>query len=55
MRDTFITRKKVGDFMKNRAKASVEWYKNNELNHETLPDFKKFMKKADKEFRSLNP
>ena len=37
----------------NRGNASVEWHKTNKLTHETLADFKKAMKKADKEWESL--
>jgi len=37
-----------------RGEASVEWHKTNTLTPETLPEFKKAMKKADKEWESLN-
>jgi hypothetical protein len=37
-----------------RGKASVEWHKTNQLTPETLPEFKKAMKKADKEWELLN-
>ena len=33
-----------------RGKKSVEWHKTNQLTPATLPDFKKAMKQADKEF-----
>lgn len=36
-----------------RAKKSVEWHKNNQLTSKTLPDFKKAMKQADKEWEFL--
>lgn len=38
-----------------RGHASVEWHKTNQLTAATLPDFKKAMKKADKEWETLNP
>jgi hypothetical protein len=37
-----------------RGEKSVEWHKTNQLTPVTLPDFKKAMKKADKEWDSLN-
>ena len=37
-----------------RGEKSVEWHENNQLTPQTLPDFKKAMKKADKEWDSLN-
>ncbi|MFZ4705578.1 MAG: hypothetical protein ACOYMF_06165 [Bacteroidales bacterium] len=37
-----------------RGEVSVEWHKTNQLTAATLPDFKKAMKKADKEWESLN-
>ena len=37
-----------------RGKVSIEWHKTNKLNSETLPEFKKAMKKANKEWHSLN-
>jgi hypothetical protein len=37
-----------------RGEASVEWHKSNKLTAATLPEFKKAMKKADKEWGFLN-
>ena len=37
-----------------RGEVSVEWHKTNQLTSETLPEFKKAMKKADKEWDSIN-
>ena len=37
-----------------RGEKSVEWHKTNQLTPKTLPDFKKAMKQADKEWESLN-
>ena len=37
-----------------RGEKSVEWHKTNQLTAATLPDFKKAMKQADKEWDSLN-
>jgi ribosomal protein S12 methylthiotransferase accessory factor YcaO len=37
-----------------RAEKSVEWHKTNQLTPETANNFKKEMKKADKEWESLN-
>jgi hypothetical protein len=37
-----------------RGEKSVEWHKTNQLTAATLPDFKKAMKQADKEWESLN-
>jgi hypothetical protein len=37
-----------------RGEKSIEWHKNNKLSSSTLADFKKEMKKADKEWESLN-
>ena len=37
-----------------RGEKSVEWHKCNQLTAATLPDFKKAMKQADKEWESLN-
>lgn len=37
-----------------RGEKSVEWHKTNQLNAVTLPDFKKAMKQADKEWEYLN-
>lgn len=45
-------RMKVKSFMENRAKASTEWHKTHVLTKDTLLDFKKFMKKADKEYKN---
>ena len=36
-----------------RGEKSVEWHKTNQLTAATLPDFKKAMKQADKEWESL--
>jgi hypothetical protein len=35
---------------KNRGEASVKWHETNKLTPETLSDFKKAMKQADKEW-----
>lgn len=37
-----------------RGEKSVEWHKTNKLTSSTLPEFKKAMKQADKEWESLN-
>ena len=37
-----------------RGEKSVEWHKTNTLTSETLADFKKAMKQADKEWESNN-
>lgn len=37
-----------------RGEKSVEWHKTNKLTPETLPEFKKAMKQADKEWEDLN-
>lgn len=37
-----------------RGEKSVEWHKKNKLTSETLSDFKKAMKQADREWNSLN-
>jgi len=36
-----------------RGEKSVEWHKINQLTAATLPEFKKAMKQADKEWESL--
>ncbi len=37
-----------------RGEVSVEWHKHNKLTPQTLPEFKKAMKMADKEWDALN-
>ena len=37
-----------------RGEVSVEWHKKNRLTHQTLPEFKKAMKRADKEWERIN-
>jgi len=37
-----------------RGEKSVEWHRINKLTSATLPEFKKVMKQADKEWESLN-
>jgi hypothetical protein len=37
-----------------RGQKSAEWHKTNTLTQATLPDFQKAMRKADKEWESLN-
>jgi len=37
-----------------RGEASVKWHETNKLTPSTLPDFKKAMKAADKEWEELN-
>ena len=37
-----------------RGEKAVEWHKTNKLTPETLAEFKKEMKQADKEWDSLN-
>lgn len=37
-----------------RGEKSVEWHEKNQLTAATLPDFKKAMKQADKEWESIN-
>lgn len=37
-----------------RGEKSVEWHKTNKLTAATLPDFKRAMKQADKEWKESN-
>jgi len=37
---------------RNRGKIAEEWFKKNELTPQNMVEFKKLMKKADKEFNS---
>jgi hypothetical protein len=49
-----IKHAKAISMAKFRGEASEEWHKTNKLTAETLPAFKKAMKAADKEWKTLN-
>jgi len=46
---------KALELAKVRGEASVEWHKNNTLTADNLQEFKKYIKDAEKKYKSKQP
>lgn len=44
-------RRKAVEKARNRGKVATEWFEDNELTSDTIDEFRRVMKKADKNFK----